>query len=67
MGFRINSNIGSMNANLHSNLNNLGVNKSIASLASGSGLSHAAYDASGLGSKTASTFLSEICDHNSSK
>jgi len=49
MGFRINSNIGSMNANLHSNLNNLGVNKSIASLASGSGLSHAAYDASGLG------------------
>jgi flagellin len=49
MGFRINSNIGSMNANLHSNLNNMGINKSLGSLASGSAINHAAYDASGLG------------------
>ena len=49
MGFRINSNIGAMNANLQSNLNNIGVNKSVASMASGSNLNYAAYDASGLG------------------
>jgi flagellin-like hook-associated protein FlgL len=49
MGFRINSNIGSMNANLHSNLNNMGINKSLGSFASGSAINHAAYDASGLG------------------
>ena len=49
MSFRINSGITAMNANIHSNLNNLGVNKSLASLASGSALNSAAYDASGLG------------------
>ena len=49
MGFRINSNIGAMNANLQSNLNNIGVNKSVAAMASGSNLNYAAYNASGLG------------------
>jgi flagellin len=49
MGFKINSNIGSMSANLHSNLNNMGVNKSLSSLASGSAINYAAYDSSGLG------------------
>ncbi|WP_372999360.1 flagellin [Sulfurimonas sp.] len=49
MGFRINSNIGAMNASLHSNLSNMGMNKSLGSLASGSAINYAAYDASGLG------------------
>jgi len=48
MSFRINSNIGAMNANLHSNINNLGVNRSIESLASGSKLNNSSYNAAGL-------------------
>jgi len=48
MSFRINSNIGAMSANLHSNINNLGVNRSIESLASGSKLNNSSYNAAGL-------------------
>jgi flagellin len=49
MGFSINTNINAMTANLHSNLSNQGVNKSLGFLSSGSQLGTAAYDASGLG------------------
>ncbi len=49
MSFRINSNITAMNANLHANLNSKNINQSLASLASGSSLNSASYDASGLG------------------
>lgn len=49
MGFSINTNINAMTANLHSNLSNQGVNKSLGMLSSGSQLGTAAYDASGLG------------------
>ena len=49
MSFRINTNISAMTANLHSNISDLGINKSLGSLSSGSSLNSAAYDASGLG------------------
>lgn len=47
MSFSIN-NVAGMNANLHANFTNNGVNKSLSALASGSNLSSAAYDAAGL-------------------
>ena len=49
MSFRINTNISAMTANLHSNISDMGINKSLSSLSSGSSLNSAAYDASGLG------------------
>ncbi len=49
MSFSINTNISAMTANLHSNLRNQGVSNSLSNLASGSQLSSAAYNASGLG------------------
>lgn len=49
MSFSINTNISAMTANLHSNLSNQGISNSLNSLASGSQLNSAAYDASGLG------------------
>ena len=48
MSFKINSNIGALNANLNSNINSGGVNKSLKSLASGSALSGASYNSAGL-------------------
>ncbi len=48
MGFRINTNISAMTANLHANSSNMATQKSIESLSSGSALGSAAYDASGL-------------------
>lgn len=48
MSFKINGNIGALNANMHSNINSLGVNKSLESLASGSALKSAASDSAGL-------------------
>lgn len=48
MGFSINTNIGAMSTNLHSNSANQGVNSSLKNLSSGSNFSSAAYDASGL-------------------
>jgi len=49
MSFSINTNISAMNANLHANSTNGGINKSLASLSSGSNLNSASYDAAGLG------------------
>lgn len=49
MAFSINTNISAMTANLHSSLNNMGLDKSLSALSSGSALNSAAYDASGLG------------------
>jgi flagellin len=49
MGFSINTNINAMMANLHSNLGSRGVDKSLDFLSSGSRVSSASYDASGLG------------------
>jgi flagellin len=49
MSFSINTNVASVNANLHSNSTNSGINKSLSALASGSKLSSASYDSSGLG------------------
>lgn len=49
MAFSINSNISAMTANLYSNLANQGVNSSLNRLSSGSNVTSAAYDASGLG------------------
>ena len=49
MSFRINNSISAMNANLRSSLNNLGIQRSLGSLSSGSAINNAAYDASGLG------------------
>lgn len=49
MSFSINTNISAITANLHSNLSNNGVNNSLSKLSSGSNITGAAYDASGLG------------------
>jgi flagellin len=48
MSFSINTNTAAMTANLHSNSTSGGINKSLASLASGSNLNSASYNASGL-------------------
>lgn len=49
MSFKINTNISAMNANIHSNMSNKALDRSLASLASGSRLNNAANDAAGLG------------------
>ena len=48
MGFRINTNIGAMNAHMHSVNNNRGLDKSLSALSSGLRINKAADDASGL-------------------
>jgi len=48
MGFRINTNVAAMNAHMYAQKNNLGLNKSLASLSSGLRINKAADDASGL-------------------
>ncbi len=48
MGFRINTNIGAMNAHRNSVMNNVGLDKSLNSLSSGLRINRAADDASGL-------------------
>ncbi len=49
MSFSINTNVASMNANLHSNSTNSGINKGLSALASGSKLNSASDNTSGLG------------------
>jgi len=48
MGFRINTNIGAMNAHRNATMNNVGLDKSLNSLSSGLRINRAADDASGL-------------------
>jgi len=48
MGFRINTNIGAMNAHKNATMNNVGLDKSLNSLSSGLRINRAADDASGL-------------------
>ena len=48
MGFRINTNVGAMNAHMYSSKNNVELDKSLASLSSGLRINTAADDASGL-------------------
>ena len=48
MGFRINTNIGAMNAHRNAVMNNIGLNKSLNSLSSGLRINKAADDAAGL-------------------
>ena len=48
MGFRINTNIGAMNAHRNSAMNNIGLDKSLQSLSSGLRINKAADDAAGL-------------------
>ena len=48
MGFRINTNIGAMNAHRNSSMNNIGLDKSLNSLSSGLRINRAADDAAGL-------------------
>ena len=48
MGFRINTNIGAMNAHRNATMNNIGLDKSLNSLSSGLRINRAADDASGL-------------------
>jgi flagellin len=48
MGFRINTNIGAMNAHRNASLNNVGLDKSLNSLSSGLRINRAADDAAGL-------------------
>ena len=48
MGFRINTNIGAMNAHMHSANNNVGLDKSLSALSSGLRINKSADDASGL-------------------
>jgi len=48
MGFRINTNIGAMNAHMYASQNNVGLDKSLASLSSGLRINKAADDAAGL-------------------
>ena len=48
MGFRINTNVGAMNAHMYAVQNNLGLNQSLARLSSGLRINKAADDASGL-------------------
>lgn len=49
MSFSISTNISAMTANLHSNISNQSRNTSLGNLSSGSNMTNAAYDASGLG------------------
>ncbi len=48
MGFRINTNIGAMNAHMKSTMNNVGLDKSLTALSSGLRINKAADDAAGL-------------------
>jgi len=48
MGFRINTNVGAMNAHRNAVMNNVGLNKSLNALSSGLRINHAADDAAGL-------------------
>jgi len=48
MGFRINTNVGAMNAHMYASNNNVALDKSLASLSSGLRINKAADDASGL-------------------
>jgi len=48
MGFRLNTNVGAMNAHMYSQNNNVALDKSLASLSSGLRINKAADDASGL-------------------
>ena len=48
MGFRINTNIGAMNAHKYSTANGVGLDKSLASLSSGLRINKAADDSAGL-------------------
>ena len=48
MGFRINTNVGAMNAHRNSTMNNVGLDKSLNALSSGLRINRAADDASGL-------------------
>ena len=48
MGFRLNTNIGAMNAHMYATQNNVGLDKSLASLSSGLRINKAADDSSGL-------------------
>ena len=48
MGFRINTNIGAMNAHMYSTKNNVGLDKSLAALSSGLRINKAADDSAGL-------------------
>jgi flagellin len=48
MGFRINTNIGAMNAHMKSTMNNVGLDKSLSSLSSGLRINKAADDSAGL-------------------
>jgi len=48
MGFRINTNVGAMNAHMYSSQNNVGLDKSLASLSSGLRINKAADDSAGL-------------------
>jgi flagellin len=48
MGFRINTNVGAMNAHMYSTKNNVALDKSLASLSSGLRINKAADDSSGL-------------------
>jgi flagellin len=48
MGFRLNTNVGAMNAHMYSQKNNIGLDKSLASLSSGLRINTAADDASGM-------------------
>jgi len=48
MGFRLNTNVGAMNAHMYSTNNNVGLDKSLAALSSGLRINKAADDASGL-------------------
>jgi len=48
MGFRINTNIGAMNAHRNATMNNIGLDKSLNRLSSGLRINHAADDAAGL-------------------
>ncbi len=48
MGFRINTNVGAMNAHMYGVQNNIGLNKSLAALSSGHRINRAADDAAGL-------------------
>ena len=48
MSFKINSNIGALNANLNSSMNSMSVSKSLGALASGSSINSASYNSAGL-------------------
>ncbi|MCW8896234.1 MAG: flagellin, partial [Sulfurimonas sp.] len=48
MGFRINTNIGAMNAHMYATKNNVGLDKSLTALSSGLRINKAADDAAGL-------------------